>query len=467
MLVVVVVMRDKSTIFALSVLFASILLASTALFSSSAFASSCAPQWINSYTCSGNYRQQTYQYSDCSTAWLNVQYCQYGCSSGSCQGGPIIYPPTYPSGCAASVSLTTPADVYQGDYVSSTVTVTNVGNTGGTVTLNGYLCRADGTNCQQIYCGNSMSSSVYVPAQSAVSVACGVRTGYGYYSGTYYNYPYNYDNYPYNYPYNYYPPYTSPTISSSSSIQPIYGYSSPYYCDGTYYSNFQINPCYYNPYSGYYYEPLSNYNYYGNYNYNYYNYNAPSGSYRIKVDWGGCGVSDPTLYSGAFAILPYDYQACTAQFVDDNYRCDGNWRQQLYQDSDCRTYYKNVNFCSSGCSDGICKPASTTTTTTTSAASAPTATATTTSTVYWPAWQTGWQTGNWPSGQIVLPGSNTLLAILLLLLIIILVILLSDGRTRKSFTPWRGEEEKFQRPPASGFWRLNGFFRGRVAKEQQ
>jgi len=383
---------------------------------------------------------------------MNVQYCLYGCSGGSCQVGPIstssIYPiflpvypphlpsfpipPTPPSGCAASLSLTTPADVYQGDWVGTTVTITNVGASGGSVTLNGYLCRADGSNCQQIYCGsgNSMSASVYVPPQSAVSVVCGVsgvRTSV-YYSGNYPYYPY-YHPYPYlSYPYL---PYTSPQISSS--IQPIYGYSTPYYCDGTYYSNFQLNPCYYNPYSGY--GPLY--------------YYAPSGSYRIRVDWGGCGVSDPTIYSGAFAILPYSYQACTAEFLD-SYRCDGNWRQQLYRGSDCSTYYRNVNFCSYGCSDGQCKTAATATTTTTTTVTTTTttsptqaATATVTTTVYVPYMPglsgiTAWL-------RRILPSTNTLLVILLILLIVILVILVSESK-RRGWIGWRGEEEKFTHP---------------------
>jgi hypothetical protein len=354
-----------------------------------------------------------------------MQYCQYGCSSGNCAGSPVAYPSYYyyPSGCAASLSLTTPNDAYQGDFVSTTATITNIGGSSGTVNVNAYLCKADGTNCQQIYCGNSMSTSVNVPAHSAISVDCGVRTGYGtgysgyngYYNG-YYNYYQTYANLPY----------TNPPVSPS--VQPIYGPNYPYYCDGTYYSNYQLNPCYYN------------YQYNSNY---YSNYNTPTGSYRIRVDWSGCGISDPTMYTGTFAVLPY--QACSPQY-SDNYQCDGSWRQQLYQGNDCSTTYRNVNFCQYGCTNGACneKPATTTTTTiTTSTTSATQAQTATTTIIYFPTWPTGLFSR---VKRVVFENNNAILILLLLLLLVIIVIVLSERRKGRAWIPWRGDEERFSHP---------------------
>jgi len=428
-----------SSAFLTSVVFAAIFASMFASFATPVFADYCTPQWMSSYSCDGNYRTQLYQNPDCTQTWYNMEYCQYGCSGGNCQEGPIIHPYIYPyhyySGCAASVSLTTPADVYQGDFVSTTASITNIGDSSGTVNVNAYLCRADGTNCEQIYCGNSLGTSVSVPAHSAVNVVCGVRTGYdGYDHYDRYNYysHYDYHNLPYTdptiqpiYNYNYYPYNYGPVDGYH------YDYNYDYYCDGTYYSNYQLNPCYYN----YQYYPY-------NYNYDYY-HNVPTGSYRIRVDWSGCGISDPTMYTGSFAILPYS--ACASQYFDD-YMCDGSWKQQRYQGSDCSTTYKNTEFCQFGCSSGVCnpKPATTTTTTTvttstTSVSQAPTAT---TTIIYVPTWPTGLFSR---ISRIVSNNTTTLLVLLLLILLVILVILLSEGKKR-AWIPWRGDEEKFSRP---------------------
>ena len=420
------------TLFALLI---SVLIASVLTSAFPVLADYCTPQWMNSYSCSGNYQTQLYQNPDCSQSWYSMQYCQYGCSNGNCAGSPVVNPSVYPSyyyypsGCAASVSLTTPNDAYQGDFVSTTATITNIGGSSGTVNVNAYLCKADGTNCQQIYCGNSMGTSVNVPAHSAISVNCGVRTGYGTgYSGynDYYNYYQTYANLPY----------TNPPVSPS--VQPIYGPNYPYYCDGTYYSNYQLNPCYYNYQYNY-------YPYYNNYNYNIPNIpNIPTGSYRIRVDWSGCGISDPTMYTGTFAVLPY--QACSPQY-SDNYQCDGSWRQQLYQGSDCSSTYRNVNFCQYGCTNGACNQPTTTTTSqttaTTSTTSATQAQTATTTIIYLP---------TWPSGlfskvkSVVFEHNNAILILLLLLLLVVVVIALSERRKGRAWIPWRGDEEKFSHP---------------------
>ncbi len=44
----------------------------------------CTAGYTGSYQCSGNVKQGQYKYSDCSTAWTNIETCSYGCSGGQC-----------------------------------------------------------------------------------------------------------------------------------------------------------------------------------------------------------------------------------------------------------------------------------------------------------------------------------------------------------------------------------------------
>ena len=48
----------------------------------------CTPGYLDEYRCSGNYRQRKFQYADCSTVWINYEYCDYGCSNGRCNPAP-------------------------------------------------------------------------------------------------------------------------------------------------------------------------------------------------------------------------------------------------------------------------------------------------------------------------------------------------------------------------------------------
>jgi len=268
--------------------------------SSTAFAQYCVPGFQNSYQCSGNWQQQLYINPDCSTYWSSVQYCANGCFNGFCSGTTTVSP----SGCSVSASMTTPPMIQSGDLAATTVLLTNTGGTGGTVNVNAYLCRADGSNCFNIGCS---SSSVYVPANSVAYDVCSTRNYYGYYAYPYssvnpYNnpnvYPYNQNQYPYQYPYNY------PNVN---------------------------NPYYYYP-----------------------------GMFRIRVDFNGCTLAT-TMYTGTFQIQPNQY--CTAGNTD-NFRCSGNARQGEYQFADCRTEWRNVETCSNGCLNGVCQAATSTATAT-------------------------------------------------------------------------------------------------------
>jgi hypothetical protein len=162
-----------------------------------AFAQYCVPGFQSSYQCNGNWQQQLYINPDCSPYWSNTQYCSNGCVNGFCSGTTIT-----PSGCSISASLSNPSSTQSGDLAATTILFTNVGDTGGTVNVNGYLCRADGSNCISIGCS---SSQVYVPAHSVAYDVCSSRNYYNFYP--YDNPNYYPNNYPYsNYPYNsYYP----------------------------------------------------------------------------------------------------------------------------------------------------------------------------------------------------------------------------------------------------------------------
>ncbi|MEM5879324.1 MAG: hypothetical protein QXU74_02415 [Candidatus Aenigmatarchaeota archaeon] len=56
----------------------------------------CVAKFLNEFKCSGNWKLQLYRYSDCSTAWVYVEYCSVGCSNGSCLPKPTTTTTTLP-----------------------------------------------------------------------------------------------------------------------------------------------------------------------------------------------------------------------------------------------------------------------------------------------------------------------------------------------------------------------------------
>jgi hypothetical protein len=74
--------------------------------------------------------------------------------------------------------------------------------------------------------------------------------------------------------------------------------------------------------------------------------------HKIKVQYSGCyHTYDPVVYSGRFEVLKK--RTCDPGF-QNNYRCSDKWKQQLYTSSDCITEWRNVEYCSEGCSDNNC-----------------------------------------------------------------------------------------------------------------
>ena len=215
----------------------------------------CYEGYLSNYRCYGNWAQREYQYSDCSTTWFNWEYCDYGCLDGYC-----LPRPEKP--CKISLTVSTPFDSFVGEIVSTTVKIENEGEKGGYVSFTPYLCKA-GSSCIPMDCDGD-DTSVYVPGQSTRSFTCSARI-------------------------------------------------------------------------------------------------EEKGSHEIKVSYSGCGESG-VVYSNIFFARAED--RCTAKFLNE-YKCSGNWRLQLYQYQDCSKAWVHVEYCSYGCYGGVCLPKPQVTTTTT------------------------------------------------------------------------------------------------------
>ncbi|MEM5772925.1 MAG: hypothetical protein QXL86_01725 [Candidatus Aenigmatarchaeota archaeon] len=283
----------------------------------------CQAGYLNEYRCSGNRVQRKYLYSDCSTSWINWEYCSYGCSSGAC-----LPKPEEP--CKVSLSVSTPSNVFVGDTVTTTVRLMNSGDVGGYVSFDAYVCKTD-PYCIPMSCDGSLDPTIYVPAHDTRTLTCTARV-------------------------------------------------------------------------------------------------QEAGSYEVKVSYLGCDKSD-TIYSGVFSVKEKEAK-CVAKFLNE-FKCDGNWKLQLYQYSDCSTAWVYVDYCDYGCSSGTCLPKPITTTTTTP----------TTTTL--PCGEEETREEVAPTGQFVLPEAAWAALIILLVFLIALVILwfLKNGKFRNRRKPeWFGED---------------------------
>jgi len=72
----------------------------------------CHSGYFSSYRCSGNFQQQLFQQTDCSSVWINQQYCSNGCSNGFCLEGtqtPLSTSTTTISTATTTTTLSIPA----------------------------------------------------------------------------------------------------------------------------------------------------------------------------------------------------------------------------------------------------------------------------------------------------------------------------------------------------------------------
>jgi hypothetical protein len=281
----------------------------------------CTPKYLDNFRCSGDWRQREYIYSDCSTGWIDWEYC-----SGYCSGG-VCY---YEEACRITVDVSTPADARVGDVVTARVTVQNSGDRGGYVNLDAYVCQTDPA-CYRMSCD-----------------------GYG---GDPRVYVYGHDSY---------------TLTCSA----------------------QMNE---------------------------------KSTHEVKVVWSGCGDGG-TVYSGRFEVREPARPKCAAQFLSE-YRCSGDWKQRMYQYSDCSTAWVSLERCECGCSAGTCLPKPITTTTT-----LPTVT---TTTLPPKAELTGW------AALVGVLSSPWSLVVLLLVILLVLLFLIYRRECVCYRTVWRGNRPEW------------------------
>ncbi|MDI6806874.1 MAG: fibronectin type III domain-containing protein, partial [Candidatus Aenigmarchaeota archaeon] len=83
-------------------------------------------------------------------------------------GNVIVNPAIAP--CSISASVSTPSNVYIGDRVYTTITLTNSGDVGGYTDVTAYLCRDD-PYCELMTC-DGIDPRVYVGAKSSSTLTC-------------------------------------------------------------------------------------------------------------------------------------------------------------------------------------------------------------------------------------------------------------------------------------------------------
>ncbi|MEM5766132.1 MAG: hypothetical protein QW423_00620 [Candidatus Aenigmatarchaeota archaeon] len=216
--------------------------------------SNCESKYLNEFRCSGSWLQRKYLYSDCSTSWVDWEYCSYGCLNGRCS-------PRLEESCKISFDVDVPDGALIGDIITTTIKIKNFGDIDNYVSFDAYVCKTD-HYCIPMNCEGSVDPTVYISAYSTRSLTCTARV-------------------------------------------------------------------------------------------------QKAGDYKIKISYNGCEKSG-VIYSGVFSIKEKEAR-CAAKFFDE-FKCNGNWKLQLYQYSDCSTSWVHVEYCKYGCSNGACLSEITTTT---------------------------------------------------------------------------------------------------------
>lgn len=264
--------------------------------------------------------------------------------------------------CSISATVSTPPDAYVGDIVSTTVKLTNSGDVGGWVDVKAYLCRTD-PSCWRMNCDRA---DPYVSGRSTYTLTCSITAPQeGYYYIKVDSSGCDAD-----------PTIRSGTFQVRSRVVDTY-------CqiritdiilerDGadptTFYlgDNIRVSADVYVAGA----DPLVTLKMYvDNRYYDSESVNIPMGSSRrvtfdrliYTTDYG---VTDPTVKivatadcdptgdtkTKSFSIVSRTYQ----EGYLPSYRCSGNWRQQLYQYPSGATQWRNIEYCSYGCSSGYC-----------------------------------------------------------------------------------------------------------------
>lgn len=274
----------------------------------------CNPMYLDVWQCSGNWRQREYQNSDCSIVWQNYDYCSNGCSGNQCWQ-------------CSSQSL----DNYQcsGNWRQRQYQYSD--------------CSVAWLNYE--FCTNGCSGGSCITQQQC-QVSGSVTTPGDVYLG---NTIYTTVSF-----------YNSGDFGGNVRFTAYVCRQDGSNCQAMNCNTCQTNNCYgcqSNNCNG-----CASTNCNGNVDPTIYVDGHTSrsvtcslianevSSHEIKVVWCGCNL-DPTIYSGSFEIM--SKPGCSEGYLN-NFQCSGGWKQQLYQFSDCRTEWRNAQYCSYSCSDGQC-----------------------------------------------------------------------------------------------------------------
>ncbi|MEM5853306.1 MAG: PEGA domain-containing protein [Candidatus Aenigmatarchaeota archaeon] len=79
----------------------------------------CVAKFLDEFKCSGNWKLQLYQYSDCSKSWVHVEYCGFGCKDGACITTTTSTTITTTSTTTTSITLPQEKEIITGKFVLS------------------------------------------------------------------------------------------------------------------------------------------------------------------------------------------------------------------------------------------------------------------------------------------------------------------------------------------------------------
>jgi hypothetical protein len=327
---------------------------------------SCTPRYLDEYRCYDNWRQRKYLNSDCTTSWVFYEYCDYGCSGGECLPPTPSCTPKYLDEFRCSGNWVQRKYVYSDCFTSW---------------------------IDWKYCSYGCSAGQCLPREEPCNVQLSVNTPSNVFVGDTIT--------------------TTVKITNSGDVGGYVNFDAyvcktdPYCyamsCDGA-------DPRVYVPAHSTYTSTCTA-------------RAKEAGSYEIKVSYSGCSQSG-NVYSGVFSVE--EKAKCEAKFLNE-FKCDGNWKLQLYRYSDCSTAWVYVEYCAAGCCNGKCLPELTTTTTTLPAEGK----------------AEEWEKEKVITGLIFLSDQvkAALLLLILLLVILIIIWLWKSGKFKKRDKPeWFGED---------------------------
>ncbi len=296
---------------------------------------SCTDNWTNNYRCSGNSLQRQFQYSDCSTSWLDWQYCSAGCSNNQCNAQPSCsagFQDQYRCSGAWRQRLYQNSDCSTewrdwnycsygcsgNSCMSTTTTTTTVPCTTTSTTTTMPSCYSSCGSCGCTNCGCASCDGCQ-PCDLHVSVNAPVDA----LQGETVTATINVENFGDQSGYINLNAYICRSDGSNCIRMDCHGGSSLYVAgddSSSFTCSIQANE-------------LS--------------------SHKIKVDYTGCD-GGATVYSNNFEVK---CARCTETYLNE-YTCMNNWKMRKYQQRDCTNVWKQYEYCQYGCAGDKCADAS-------------------------------------------------------------------------------------------------------------